>query len=902
MMVGAGWQRRDRDAVREEWLRARAAACPPAVPSELEQKVLASAPPPWRIWRQDDWVCAVPPHDDAPVQGWTVLVSATEDTCAEVLAIVAETCFDTSVAFTCLCDRDRVAWGRSRYWTRENGGVFVRIYPPDLSTAVGVASRLRVRLEGLDGPYLLSGRRVPGSRVVFYAYEPVRASSACGSDGQGVLRWLTRDYHAVPFIRQPAFQLPPGVADAFPDAASDEGEEDEAPLLGDGRFRVLYALEFSNCGGVYVGADLRGGEPGRTVVLKERRAGTTLVPGGCEAREAAWAEWSALQRLAGSGVTPEPVALIDEWESRFVVQAKAEGVPLAWYPYMRGSQTLRMRSGRLVDQWAEVHAIMANVCAAVAACHEAGVALVHLDPWSFLVDTTGRVTLVDLKCAVVDPGDAADEASSASSGETERGHWKTRDLAALGRVLLHLIAPVARPWASAPVLRRALDRAMDEARLSREAGSVIRGLLGWDAAALELPEATEALRRAGQRTQERTTAERTRGALRTGKMGLGEWADWWERRILDAAEGDPGNVRRTLQVGHGDEVGLGHGAAGVAWMLDRLGRRPPRGLNEVLLADLGSLADGGRIGLWSGATGLAVGLLASERGAAAEALLQRLWRREDLFACRGLLHGAAGFGMALLEAHGRLGSPWFLECAQRIGAWMRATRTEADVGSTWLLPGETPSLGLGAGGAGVGLFLLALAQATSDTSLADLGLESLRYDLSFAQETELGALTFPEDVEGLRVPVALGPGMRAGTAGVLAVAARYYSALHPAWLEGYIERLALDLQRSRWTEPGLLEGAAGAGQSLLDAHAVTGEERYRQEAMRIAEILMEWLPVGDGAAEVFDAGRLGDLASGTCGVLWFARRLLGDAPTSWLPGDVAAPAPLRSARGGRYGA
>jgi hypothetical protein len=91
---------------------------------------------------------------------------------------------------------------------------------------------------------------------------------------------------------------------------------------------------------------------------------------------------------------------------------------------------------------------------------------------------------------------------------------------------------------------------------------------------------------------------------------------------------------------------------------------------------------------------------------------------------------------------------------------------------------------------------------------------------------------------------------------------------------------------------GACHGRAGDGEFLLDLASFTGEERYRDEAMRSAALLYARHAVRDGLALIPDDSglRFGTgYASGMAGILGFLLRLRHGGPGWWMPEDASYP-------------
>lgn len=163
-------------------------------------------------------------------------------------------------------------------------------------------------------------------------------------------------------------------------------------LLG-GRFSVREAIRHTNKGGVYRGSDVTTGAP---VVIKEARPHVDADASGRDVRDWLRAEARTLEKLHGTGLTPELLAMFEHGGHLFLAQEEIPGISLRnWVAeHFRdvGSERYRAdalaQAGRLVDLMASAHA------------H--GCVLRDFTPGNIMVRPDGALRLIDLELAVLD--------------------------------------------------------------------------------------------------------------------------------------------------------------------------------------------------------------------------------------------------------------------------------------------------------------------------------------------------------------------------------------------------------------------------------------------------------------------------------------------------------------------
>ncbi|MGW4894514.1 protein kinase domain-containing protein [Kitasatospora sp. NPDC004240] len=161
------------------------------------------------------------------------------------------------------------------------------------------------------------------------------------------------------------------------------------PLAG--RYAITSALRHGTGGGVFLARDTRTGEE---VVVKQARAPFAAQGVGADARAALRREAALLERLAGLGLAPRPVGLVEREDSLFLVQERITGQPLDRWVAAR----LRTGGGPGLD-WAEAGPLARALVDLLERVHAEGLALYGLSPAAVLVRPDGSPCLVGLGLA-----------------------------------------------------------------------------------------------------------------------------------------------------------------------------------------------------------------------------------------------------------------------------------------------------------------------------------------------------------------------------------------------------------------------------------------------------------------------------------------------------------------------
>ncbi len=303
-----------------------------ATTSEYADLLFSLVPDSWKISRSDVWMHVAPPATMVKKQGFKIHLSSRLDSGEEMLRRFVPVCVAQGLEFKIAADPTLHSYINSKRYHRGGSGKFATIYPPDSSSFMQAAKALHEATEGLEGPYILSDKRYPGSKVVFYRYGAFQRIQELRHDGGKRMMMYSPEGRLLPDERLPYFALPPWVSDPFPDAV---GRSEESDLLHD-RYQVEKALAFTNTGGVYKAMDTHSGA---TVVIKEARPHTLMLGANRVVMEAVAAlenEFKILRCLQGLPYVPRVIDYYEEWEHTFLAESYFEGIPAASFRAMDG--------------------------------------------------------------------------------------------------------------------------------------------------------------------------------------------------------------------------------------------------------------------------------------------------------------------------------------------------------------------------------------------------------------------------------------------------------------------------------------------------------------------------------------------------------------------------------------
>lgn len=845
------------------------------------------------IW----WSHRHDPH--LPAQGWKIHVSAGHRNVHEVAASVIEYLTARETDFKIALDLNVFEMLSSKAMSRGSGGKLITVYPRDVAGFRTCLADLAGILEGVEGAYVLSDLRYRDSRALYFRYGQLLNTHTVDVLGRRVPYILGPD-GPVPDDRRPGHAHPWWEPWPFADwKPADEAGGEE--LLG-GRFRVTGALQFSNSGGVYTAEDTA--DDNRQVVLKEARPHTNVNPReDHDAVDILAREWMFLNRLAGAGSYPAPIATFRHWEHHYIAEEFIDGSDIRSVLLERNPLA---RPGFDIEQSREFLHIFLSVfrglAQAIRAAHERQVILGDFTPANLLIDPdTYAVTIIDLEACRLFGTSGAGGGEDPLERPVElftpgfslsRSRFKASgpegDLYGLATTMAYFIFPVAAmSYLREDVLdtyRVFIDRLCWPRRIHELLTDLSR-------ARITLTDVLDVLEdEADLIGQVRAVVPRP---VVEERLGLGEAEAGVTAFVEAVCDTDRDTLFPVDPFAHvTNPLSLGFGASGVLWALGASGvpiRSEWRGwLHEKLTGiDVAQYPDG----LMSGLAGIAWAADSLGLGVQARQLLAQANRRAPETGDYTFYYGLAGLGMTnlrfFLRGHDRRDLAAAQECARALCD--AAQHDGRDV--YWLNEFATggPLTGLGFGQAGVAMFLLRMHQVTGDERCLRLGRGALSWEMAHAEHLDDDGLIMFEH-EGTMEPY-----IEVGSAGVAQVLLRY----------GEVDAArtvlrGLDIGQA--VLPGYAFGMSGVADALLDAAEFTGERSYRDTALRQLDFVRKVflfepaehfaVPRRDGPAPLGVPGEgllrcSCDYLTGSAGVLRVLHRVNNGGSADFLLDEVA---------------
>lgn len=840
----------------------------------------------WKMLQQGVWTHMHPPVWHGSQQGWKLHVSATPANAPTVIRRVTEVLREHQVAFKFASDRRMLFIMLSKNWPREGAGKFITVYPHGEDQFRQIGKALAAATEGLDGPYILSDRRVPGSRVVFYRYGQHLPRQTLDARGHRVQQMITPDGAPVADDRRSFYQQPEWVNDPFaPRPVTLDPAKKKIRL--NGRYEVQKPLKFSNTGGVYLARDLERNGP---VIVREARPCTGWIDEATDSVALLRKEARILQRMDGSGLAPAFVEQFQAWEHQFLAQEEVEGALLRDFILSRYLKRSKVASPRHL--FVTFRRLILEILRGIEAFHAEGIILRDLSANNVLVRRDGTVCFIDFEFAWEREGPDAPASRIHTPGfaspEQMAGRPPTEgdDLYSLGALVVEMCSLMAGGLGlnRGGVLSTA-ELMMDEIGLPGELVQVGRGLLEPDPAVRWTGDAVrDALADIRASVVPWRAAEPGRAVQRPTEFT--DSAAQLEARIKEACEAvcaffeasaDPARKDRlwpaSPQAYHTNAVGIQVGACGPIEYVRRMRGTCP----GAWLDWLESMAISERCppGLYVGLAGAAVTLAACGRGGAARRILLDAAKSPLLDTEADLYHGAAGVGTAALVVGSALDDPELVDLAERTGELLLGRSEPRRYGIAWRGSDGTIPCGLAQGGSGIALFYTYLGARTGNPRHWETARAAL--DFEFSQVKWRSGYAFWPATGGSRRRRAHSPHVFFGSAGVAAAALRLHLCTGEPDLLEWAE-LGAATTAFRWTNKLWQDyGYAGYGETFLDMHAATGHARHRSHALRMAQVLLP-NQVATRYGTAFPGGSLNRVASdfgmGASGIAMFLLRVM----------------------------
>ncbi len=724
--------------------------------------------------RNGAWWHVIPRNSRLPKCGYKIHLSSALEPAAEMLSLVAKFAIGKAISFKFLVDEVIHELANSKNYSSWSCGKFITVFPKDEEEFFDTVMDLCNILPEGGGPYIHTDRPVPGSKTVFFRYgsfEPPKVVNVFGE----YERYLTIEGRR---IKDGVLSL---VSGNLGETKFFSEIDIEDPIILNNRYTITEVLHSSNAGSVLLAKDLL---DDRIVVVKEARHG--IVTSGVQATKLLIREYSILNLLKDSGVTPKPIDFFWVANNSFIVMEYIDGIVLSKFRSSPVFSSLHESNPSLIDirnAYETFRVIWERLLIALQEIHKAGVIIGDLAPQNVMINpATLDIWLIDFEAARY-TGDDLD-VQVYTIGYQDRNNTAVTtesDLRAHRKVISSLILPV-------------------------QVGSSLNPLLNWRLVrrfSSDYPDFLDICIQIEPNIQlddsRHSSLERNEildGLMSGIKNGIGVAAS----NYLWACD------YRGL---NSNPLSMAFGAVGTAPTFSLVGETVPSKVHDWISLAL-NVDRNYAPGLFMGSSGISWGLMELGRFKEAEQWLRRALNSDLLMDRIDIFFGAAGVGMTCLYFFCILRREEYLERAINIAdKILEMSNPAPGNGSyTW----ELERNGFGHGHSGLAFFYLTLFRIAQIPRYLEVAESAFKTEIARSYSTENTTLYWQGGGDDIRQM----PYFRIGSAGIGSVACRMYETTkNPVYYE-YAKKIANGCSLKYSGHPGLFTGIAGIGEFFLD--------------------------------------------------------------------------------------
>ena len=767
---------------------------------------------------------------DLPMQGWKIHVSTCLEDMDAVIDNTVKYIIDQNVSFKIIKCRELYTLFSQKMFPRENYGKLITIYPKNQKEFKKLIKQLYKILRIYKGPRILSDRRYKyDCTTLYYRYGGIKP--ICKLDSLGRLHTYICDdkKREIEDIRYPFYNLPEFVKDPF-----SKEKIKKSKLLKE--YKVIEAIEFKNSGGIY-----RAEKDSIPYIIKEARPYTVLVTSQIDAVKLRQKEVEVLDLLKKEKCIPRLKDAFWDTEHFFLIEEYCEGETLNNYIMFNNSYLRKQGIDKIEAYIKSIIKIFGQLADFLARLEEDDIEVNDLTADNILICTNNVIKFIDLEGAGRNVEELA--VSKHTSGK------KNTSFVEFAKLLFYCI------FGKGEILE--IDISFFE--------------VFWQELLSEYIGATDTLYNIskklvnGEYSKFRNVSEvlrqiKTRCSRKERKMTLQERMDTYNKCITELYNGiriSKGQVMGTIYPCNPfieNECNISNGALGIEFSLKRVSGKNTEKFNFNYTLP----------GLYTGAAGAMWIFLENENIFGAESLFQNYIMNNINSKDISLYSGMSGIGIALLKFY-------IINKNEEIMHSILDIEGKID---SFLELNDIKNIGLKFGRAGVSLFYLYLAIVTKEQKYMEKTYDLLFKELTFIVPRNDGRIDLPDEIDGLKAS----PYFLEGTAGLLAVIVRYNFCDSNKKLEPWIDKLATGIFYKQVTSATLFYGLSGIGNTLLDCYYYTGNRKYYDEAIQMADVCCLYKSkIGKDSylvADVFNMKLSADLGYGAAGIMLFLNRII----------------------------
>jgi tRNA A-37 threonylcarbamoyl transferase component Bud32 len=760
-----------------------------------------------------------------PAQGWKIHISTIIDNTQPVICIIYNYCISHHIPFKFVRSIDAYRMMNSKNWDRSSSGKTITIYPKDDAELTSIITDLSIQLVGFDGPYILSDLRI-AKGPLYVRYGAFVEQIHKNTHGESVLGIRSPTGSIIADSRAPIFTIPdfvepPDVIKPYISARHD--------FTDSFSYEITHALQFSNAGGVYLGLNKY---TERNVVLKEARPFAGIDDNNLDAVARLTRERDVLFALNGLACVPQLIEFTQQWEHFYLIEEFVSGPTLLdaiIYRYPFVSIDPPEERIRLYYDW--VTATISALTASLNEIHARGVFICDLHPSNIIVSEDNRLVIIDLECAAFNIDERPALRTPGFSAPSDI-NTKARDFYALACIHLMMLLPVAPIAGLCPAKHKILVKtACDLFSINIDKQHMLEADL--------LIGEVEHFDDGAKIFYEGIADWNTLKTALTSSIIISATPERADRLF----PGDP----LTFQT---DGISLAYGAAGVLLALTVCTADIPDSFVNWLITKVHNVAATSAIGLYDGLHGVAYVLERLGRREAAVDCLQLAISREMPLS-PSLFSGSSGIALNLLFFSNITGEYRLFELAKTIidNLVMAAEKND-------LFKENTP--GLFYGRSGVALAFIRFFEETGDTAYINAARRLLYEDMENCEILNDGSYQLKDGQRRLLY-------LDGGSIGIGFVLRKFLEHQSDASMRAALSSIKISCQIPFVLQSGLFQGRAGLVAFLAHQTKIASDPALEAQLRRFS-----WHAIWDGRLYFPGRGLMkcsDDLATGTAGVI-----------------------------------
>lgn len=259
-------------------------------------------------------------YSAVPLQGWKIHISSTLANSKKIFFEVYKYCSNNNISFKVIKNYNLLKHINNKDYSRSQAGKFITLYPTDNEEFIKVTKDLNKKIGFLHGPYILSDKRLKGSKNIFYRYGRMRTLKSEVEEDK--LSMTLPNGHKVKDERKPYYINYDCVEDPLSDSEDTLNDNGDSYLTNN--YQIEKLLHTSARGGIYEGKN----KSNNPIIIKEIRP---FILSGTDKtwEENLENEISNLKRWSRYDFAPNYIDHFTEWEHHFIVMSKIEGYSLA---------------------------------------------------------------------------------------------------------------------------------------------------------------------------------------------------------------------------------------------------------------------------------------------------------------------------------------------------------------------------------------------------------------------------------------------------------------------------------------------------------------------------------------------------------------------------------------------